>query len=284
MTAQGRKAGTSCTRLLADTQAAPVIAGLAAGIVLVALFGSLFSSTAPLVQQRLHTDLSIEDLKGVYSVGEIIHFTVRATGYGPVCGYPFLKVIDLDRGGSVIFSSADRFLSVCDQSPRGFDELWKSSELGAANPMSINRVGHYKLVVNFGNVEEEEYFIVDNTVNRAIDKAKDRGEVVEFLSYYPGANVTVYFITTCATESCETLIRIPATVEYWYENIGDVTELALLRIGLEHRFDGEPNFVQASCSIRGTEVANEIHGTTIEQGRITEFLQGEEWCPQRPDA
>lgn len=120
---------------------------------------------------------------------------------------------------------------------------------------------------------------MDDTWGRAIDKTKDRSEVTEFLAYYPNANVTVYFVTTCAIDSCETLIRLPATVEYWYESIGDVTELAILRIGLEHRFDGRPNFAQLSCSIRDSEVFNEIHGTTIERGQITEFLKSDEHCP-----
>lgn len=150
------------------------------------------------------------------------------------------------------------------------------------NPMAIDRIGHYKVVANFGGAEVEEYFNVDDIFSRAIDKTRSRGEVAEFLAYYPNANVTAYFITTCATDSCETLIRIPATVEYWHESIGNVTKLALLRMGLEHRFEGEPNFAQASCGIRGSEVANEIHGTTIEQGRITEFLQSDERCPEQP--
>ncbi|MEM3159603.1 MAG: hypothetical protein QXJ74_02350 [Nitrososphaera sp.] len=120
---------------------------------------------------------------------------------------------------------------------------------------------------------------MDNTVSRATDKTKDRSEVAEFLVYYPNANVTVYFVTTCATESCETLIRVPATVEYLYEITG---KLALLRIGLETRLDGEPNYAEASCRIIGGEFSVAMAGKYIEYGRITDFLQNDERCPQSP--
>lgn len=125
MTAQGTKAWIFCIKLLSDTQAAAVIAGLAAGIVLVSLFASLFGSVGPIVQPRFHTDLLIEGLKDRYSVDEEINFIVRAAGYGRVCAYPFIKIIDLDRGGSVIFSTAERgvFLPVCDPDPHNFEQI-----------------------------------------------------------------------------------------------------------------------------------------------------------------
>jgi hypothetical protein len=263
---------------LADTQAAPVAAGLAAGIVLVALF----SAANPIAQGRFHTDIAIEGLKDRYSAGERIDFAIRTTGYGTMCGHPDFHIIDIDRGAEIIFTSEKgTILPVCDPDARNFDETWTLSELGVGSPITIDRIGHYKIVANFGIVEKDErYFIVDNTVNQAIDKTRNRGEVAEFLAYYPNANVTVYFITACAAP-CETLIHIPATVEYWYESVGDVTALALLRIGLEHRFDGEPNIAQASCGTRGSEISNEIHGATIERGWITEFLRTDELCPPR---
>ncbi|MEM3159604.1 MAG: hypothetical protein QXJ74_02355 [Nitrososphaera sp.] len=142
---------------MADTQAAPVAAGLAAGIVLVALFASLFGSTAP-ADQRLHVELSIEGLKDRYSVGEQINFVVRAAGYGTVCAYPFVKVIDLDRGGSVIFSTAEKgvFLPVCDPDPHSFEQTWPSSQLGIPDPLTLDKIGHYKIVANFGGAKDED--------------------------------------------------------------------------------------------------------------------------------
>lgn len=118
---------------------------------LVALFASLFSLENPVVQ-RLHTDLSIEGLKDTYSIGERIDFAVKATGYGTVCAYPFVRVIDIDRGDIVIFDTAERgiLLPVCDPDPRSFNDMWMSSQLGMSDPLTIDKIGHYKIVANFG--------------------------------------------------------------------------------------------------------------------------------------
>lgn len=102
-------------------------------------------------------------------------------------------------------------------------------------------------------------------------------ETKEFLSNYPNANTTVYFITTCVDDPCLSLVRIPSLVEYWH-NADD--KIALLRILID-RDNGNPTFVSASCQLVGTEESGEIHSSRISEGLITQFLQGEYRCPTR---
>ncbi|MGI0018984.1 MAG: hypothetical protein ACREAY_00780 [Nitrososphaera sp.] len=193
----------------------PVIAGLAVGIAFVVLFASFFNSATPIVQREFHADLSIEGLKDRYSVGEKIDFAIRATGYGAICGYPDFKVIDLGRNEEIIFTPKRGItLHLCDLDPHNFDRTWKLSELGVASPITIDKVGRYKIVVHFGTAGEDEgYFIVDDTVGRAVGKTRNLDEVRAFLTHYPNADATAYFVTTCADDSCDTLIRVPSIVE-----------------------------------------------------------------------
>lgn len=263
---------------------APVVAGLAAGIAFVILFASLFSSAAPVVQSRFHADLSIDGLKDRYSVGESIDFTIRATGYGVACGYPDVEIIDLDRHGETVFGlPGSLILIICDLDANNFDRTWTLTELGTTGHVTIDRVGHYKVVASFGRQTAEKYFIVDEISKRAIEKTNGLDEVKTFVGHYPGAEARVYFVTTCATESCETLIRVPSVVEYLYEaggaQDGD-NRTAILRVGIEQKWNGEPVYFQISCQASGSEDAKDIYGSRIEEEDIVEFLHKESRCPQ----
>lgn len=183
--------------------AIPVIAGLAVGIAFVVLFASFFNSATPILQREFHADLSIEGLKDRYSAGERIDFTIRAAGYGAICGYPDFKVIDLDRNGETIFApERGIILLVCDLDLHNFDRAWKLSELGMDGPIIIDKIGHYKIIASFGTAGEiEVYFIVDGPVNQEIIETRTLDEVRAFLTQYPNAIATAYFVTTCADDS-----------------------------------------------------------------------------------
>lgn len=75
---------------------AAVIAGLAAGIFFVVIFASIFYSPNPIVQKMYYSDVSIMGLKDTYQAGEKIDFSIRANGYGTVCGAPSASIVDLD--------------------------------------------------------------------------------------------------------------------------------------------------------------------------------------------
>jgi hypothetical protein len=256
--------------------AGPVIAGLAAGIILVLLFASFFASTNPIQQRKFHLDLSIEGLKDRYSIGERIDIIIRATGYGTACGYPIAKVINIDKNEIVrtIESGID---VMCDPEPHDFDKTWALADFGITTPVTIDKIGHYKIEVDFGKAIAEKYFIVDDTVKQAIDKTRNLDEVKAFLDHYPNANATVYFVTTCADKACETLIRVPSIVEYFQEDGG---KMAFLRISLEHAWDGEPISFQLSCQLAGSEQAGEIHSSIAGQENVIAFLQSDGRCPQ----
>jgi hypothetical protein len=258
----------------------PVVAGLAVGIAFVVLFASFFDSAAPIVQRKFHAELSIEGLKDRYSVGERIDFTVRAAGYGTICGYPDLKVIDWDRNGKTILAPERGItLLICDLDAANFDRTWKLSELGVANPITIDEVGRYSIVISFGTVGEAVgYFIVDDTVGQAIDKTRNLAEVTAFLTHYPNADATAYFVTTCADDSCDTLIRVPSIIEYWHRDSG---KTASLRISVDLKDSSRPTFIQILCGVAESEEASEIHGfLSIDRKNIAEFLQNENRCPK----
>ncbi len=261
----------------------PVIAGLAVGIAVVVLFALLFGGANSIAQRKFPIDISIDGLNDRYSVAESIDFTIRATGYGIMCGYPNVKIIDLDRGGEIILSLPEGVILVLcdpDANNNSDDRTWTLAELGATSPVTINKVGHYKIIADFDSKATEKYFIVDNTVKQVIDATKDLEEVKAFLAYYPNASSTVYFVTTCADESCETLVRVPSIIEYSYEErVDDDSKIALLRVSMEQEWEGKPVFFQVSCQIVGSEDGRDIHGSQIEREIIAEFLQNENRCP-----
>ena len=236
----------------------------------------LFGSANPIIKRKFHLDLSIEGLYYGYSTGERIDFTIRAIGYGSDCGYPVVQVINLDKNEVIRTIESDADFN-CDPVPYAFDKTWTLSDLGMISPIVIDEVGRYKITASFGETAEK-YFIVDDTIKRTIDKTRSLDEVKTFLAYYPNANATVYFVTTCVTDSCETLIRVPSIVEHWYESIKD-NKIAFLRIILEEKLDGKPTLIQLSCIIVDFEDANEIHGSNIKDIEISEFLHNESRCP-----
>lgn len=257
--------------------AIPVIAGLATGIAFVIVFALLFSIASPILHRSFNIVLALEGLKDRYSVGEQIDFNIRATGYGTHCGYPIAQIMNIDK--NEIVRTIDNGIDVnCDPEPVDFDKSWTLQDLGVTDPIMLDKVGHYKIIINFGRTAEQ-YFIVDDIMRRAIDNTRNLDEVKAFLNHYPTANATVYFITTCADESCETLIRVPKTVEYWLKDEA-VSKMALLRISIDEREGGKPpSFFQVSCQLLGTEVADEIHGSSLSEEDITGFLQNHDRCP-----
>lgn len=257
----------------------PTIAGLVIGIAFVVLFASIFTSSQLSQSDRL-TDLSIEGLKDSYSIGEEIDFAIRATGYGIICGYPDFKIIDLDRNEDIVFSLDERvILVVCDPDAINFNKTWILLELGVTNPITIDRVGHYKIAISFGNVVAEKYFIVNTDAQNAIDKTKDLSEVKEFASHFPDANTTVYFVTTCAVQEerpCETLVRVPSIVEYSHEG-ADGGKIAFLRVFLEQKWQGSPLSFELSCHVADNDDSAMIY-KQIGEGGVSEFLQKEARC------
>jgi hypothetical protein len=253
----------------------PVIAGLIVGIVFVVLLALFFNSTSPI--SSYHADLSINGLKERYSRGETIDFIIRATGHGSSCGYPDARIIDLDRE-DVIFKLPEGFiLIICDTATTIFDKSWTQQDLRLSEPIRIDKVGHYKITASFKEDTVEKYFIVDDAIKHSIDKITDLDSLQAFKQHYPDANATVYFVTTCATDSCETLVRIPSIVEYSQEIGG---KIATLRISLEHKWDGKPTFFQLSCHIPSTEESTEIHGTISTQEDIEPFIVNSGHCPR----
>ena len=72
---------------------------------------------------------------------------------------------------------------------------------------------------------------------------------------------------------------MPKTVEYWFEDEA-VSKIALLRISINERVEGKPpSFFQVSCQLLDTEVADEIHGSSLSEEDITGFLQNHDRCP-----
>ncbi len=111
----------------------------------------------------------------------------------------------------------------------------------------------------------------------AVEITRNFNEVKEFLSNYPTANTTVYFITTCADESCSSLSRVPSIVEYWYREWEDGGKYTDLRI-VVHFEERSVTLFQLRCLTEGSENNSiEVHGSSL-QG-ITEFLQNSQ-CPK----
>ena len=126
----------------------------------------------------------------------------------------------------------------------------------------------------------------NNTLQDSFEAAErmttELDEVRAFLSVYPNANSTVYFVQICSDDSCSSFSRIPGVVEYWYrEGSGRYADL---RITLHHE-SMEPTSMQIRCIIIHKEtntVLNpetdlvERHGKRLEDTGI--FLQNE-LCP-----
>ena len=117
----------------------------------------------------------------------------------------------------------------------------------------------------------------EDDAKSAVEITRNLNEVKEFLSNYPDANTRVYFITTCADESCSSLSRIPSIVEYWYRERGDGGKYTDLRI--EVRFEERSVvFFQLRCLTEGSENNGiEVHGSSL--AGITEFLRNSQ-CPK----
>jgi hypothetical protein len=260
-----------------------VVAGLAVGIVFVALFAANFGSPNPILQRKLHSELSIEDLRTSYSVDEKIDFVIRATGYGSDCGSPIVQVVRALSNETI--RTIDNPVDInCDPTPHNLDKEWNLTELGVKEPLTINKIGYYKIRTSFGGHAVEKYFVVNTDIQHAIAKTNDLDEVKSFVSYYAGANTTVYFVTTCATpqqQGCGTLVRVPSIVEYSYTPpVGDNgSKVATLRIHLEEIWDGKPHSIQVSCQLAGTEASSGLYGSNIEAQEIISFLQKEPSCP-----
>ncbi|MGH9923294.1 MAG: hypothetical protein ACRD38_11140 [Nitrososphaerales archaeon] len=116
----------------------------------------------------------------------------------------------------------------------------------------------------------------DDASKSAVEITRNLDEVKEFLSNYPAANTTVYFITRCADESCSSLSRIPSIVEYWYRG-GDGGKYTDLRITVNFE-ERKVLLFQLRCLTEGSENNGiEVHGSSLRG--ITEFLQDSR-CPK----
>jgi hypothetical protein len=139
------------------------------------------------------------------------------------------------------------------------------SPIDSVDPITFD----HELNLNLGEQRKEDAH------NFALGITKDLNEVNEFQSIYPNANTTVYFIKTCADESCSTLSWIPSVVEYSYKTQDQ--KYADLRVEINYE-EGQAVFSQARCTIYDTEQGGiELHGAVPLEG-VAAFLQDSQ-CP-----
>lgn len=141
--------------------AAPVIVGLAVGLVFVVLFASQFNSSSPIVQRKFYSDVSIIGLKDAYRVGENIDFTIRATGYGANCGPPSVMIMDTSDPKKTINPVDVHIEYNCDPEAFYFDRSWTLLDIGVMHDIVLEG-GHYNVIVGYGATVEKEFDVISS--------------------------------------------------------------------------------------------------------------------------
>jgi hypothetical protein len=285
---------------------ASVIAGLAVGIALIVLFASIFSTfDRSFADNRNKIDIAIQGLKDSYASGERISLTVHISGYSTTCdSSPRFMIINSDSGKITHRYNGIPFTLYPWESFHSVDRILTTE--GPDNQLGdivINENGNYKIIVEqYDRTVEREFSVIGSadddsaidsidyiTINGifdlgigeqndhdyAIEMTRNLSEVKEFFDVYPTVNTRVYFITTCADESCSTLQRISSVVEYWYK--ADDQKYAELRVTINYH-EEKPTFSQVRCSVYGTEENITQYGAVPLEG-VAKFLQDSQ-CPE----
>lgn len=150
---------------------APVVAGLAVGILFVVLFASVFNSSEKNATTTTVTKngikISLNGLKSRYSASESLYFTVTAKGYGSICSPVIARIVDMDsQGGKEVFHFGKKGASPCSQLNHNINETWTLHDImsDAYAPFLVHLLygsGHYKLIVEYAGATLEEDFIQD---------------------------------------------------------------------------------------------------------------------------
>src|SRR2546422_11007306 len=123
-----------------------VIVGLAVGIGLIILFALIFVPKAQtLTTGRDHIDVTIEGLKNVYKVGEVIDPVIKLRGYGNPCFSPNLSVRDA-KTLEVVWASRTA-LTTCEIQSQEINVDIHPEDIGTT-PIIINETGSYKMAAS----------------------------------------------------------------------------------------------------------------------------------------
>ena len=151
---------------MTSSESLPVIAGLAVGIALIAVFSIMFSSpSSAQINTNNHIELTLEGMKSNYSSGEQIILTVHAKGKSDnSCniGSPSVFIRDNSNAKIIYWPNPFGFSSaiMCNKSSP-FDIAWTyGDELG--EEIILEKAGSYALVASLEGVTIEKPFdIVD---------------------------------------------------------------------------------------------------------------------------
>ena len=163
-------------------RAAPVIAGLVAGIAFLVVFSNLADSlsttkndqTGPAVQAFVI--LTVNDLKDTYEAGEPISFTLITKGASNnICNYPkpSVQIIGIDEKNGV-WSTPPTFQTSMGCPIQPFRNEWRFGYGGEELPfqsafphdkryennIAIEEAGRYKIIATFDNHGTEKEFTV----------------------------------------------------------------------------------------------------------------------------
>ena len=131
--------------IMSDKIAIHVIVGLAVGIGFVILFAVIFVPTQTLTTGRDHIDVTIEGLKNVYKVGEVIDPVIKLRGYGNPCFSPNLAVRDA-KTLEVVWASRTA-LTTCEIQTQEINIDFHPEDIGTTQ-IIINETGSYKMAVS----------------------------------------------------------------------------------------------------------------------------------------
>lgn len=165
---------------MGDNVAAPVISGLAVGVAFIILLSFSFNTVDSELMKGRHLDVSVEGLKDRYAIGDTIDFVVKARGVDILCGYPSAKIVDADTGKERYLINLFSII-LCDPGVRNVNEVWTLEEMGAANPITMDKIGNYKIFVHYdGRIIEKEFDVISaNSGNSVSSEQVPDGQVIE---------------------------------------------------------------------------------------------------------
>jgi hypothetical protein len=129
----------------------PIIAGLASGIALVALFDLLVTPSGTNVfvpEDRYGFQVSVYGVKNTYEAGEKIDFVMRIKGFGDTCASPNFAIRNVDTLEVIWYSKS--VISVCDPTPKLVDVSLNQEDLSMGRaPLFINETGTYEFRASY---------------------------------------------------------------------------------------------------------------------------------------